>query len=71
MGEQEGVLSRVGRRVGAPEDALAEGEHARAIGVPQRGERSGIPRRPRPYQLGLAARHAHGAASYVPRRAAP
>ena len=70
MGEQEGVLRRVGRRVGAPEDALAEGEDARAVGVPQRGERSGIPRRPRPHQLGLAARHAHGAASYVPRRAA-
>ena len=70
MGQQEGVLGGVGRRVGAPQDALAEGEDARTVGVPQRGERSGIPRRPRPHQLGLAARHAHGAASYVPRRAA-
>jgi hypothetical protein len=69
-GEQEGVLGRVGRGIGAPEDALGEGEDARTVGVSHRGERSGIPRRPRPHQLGLAARHAHGAGSYVRRRAA-
>jgi hypothetical protein len=69
VGKQERILGGVARRLPRPEDPPAEGEHARAVGVPQRGERSGIPRRPRPHQLRLAARHAHGAASYVPRRA--
>ena len=43
MSEQEGVLRRVGRGVGAPEQPLAEGEDARPVGVPQRGDGSGSP----------------------------
>ena len=69
MGEQEGVLGGVGGAVGVAQHALAEGEDARAVGVPQRGGSRGIPRRRRPHQLRLAARHAHGGASYVARRA--
>ena len=70
MGEQERVLGCVRRGLGSPQHPPAEREDARAVGVPQRGGGRGIPRRRRPHQLRLAARPAHGAASYAARRAA-